>query len=107
MHEVSIEPGSGRTKLLMVIIQPNEADLVVDTLLSNDFRVTRLSSTGGFLRQDNVTLLIGVEETQTSEVLSIISGCCHPHAELESARVGMTKRRAMVFVLGVEKLVGI
>ena len=49
-------------KLMLVIIQPKDADEVVDNLLRSDFRVTRISSTGGFLRQDMVTLLLGVEE---------------------------------------------
>jgi len=94
-------------KLLLIIIQPKDADEVVDTLLRNDFRVTRISATGGFLRQDMVTLLMGVEEDQTEDVLRIITSCCHPHAEMESTKADMAMRRAMVFVLGVEKLVGI
>jgi uncharacterized protein YaaQ len=94
-------------KLLLVIIYPSEADTVVDTLLQNDFRVTRITSSGGFLRQDNVTLLVGVEEHRVNDALRIISGCCHPHAELESHRAGITKRRAMVFIMGVERAVGI
>ena len=94
-------------KLMMIIIQPNDADQVVDSLLHNDFRVTRIISTGGFLRQDSVTLLVVAEESQTDEVLRLITFCCHPHAEMESAKAAMTRRRATVFVLGVEKLVGI
>jgi len=94
-------------KLMMVIIQPKDADMVLDNLLRNDFRVTQINSTGGFLRQDSITLLVVVDEAQTDEVLRIITFCCHPHAELESTKAGMTRRRATVFVLGVEKLVGI
>ena len=107
MDKNPTDTDSQSLKLMMVIIQPKDADLVLDNLLQNDFRVTRINSTGGFLRQDSVTLLVVVEEGQTDEVLRIITFCCHPHAELESANAGMTRRRATVFVLGVEKLVGI
>jgi uncharacterized protein YaaQ len=107
MAEDSIDQASEELKLMMVIIQPKDADLVVDHLLRDEYRVTRINSTGGFLRQDQVTLLIGVEKSQTEEVLRIIRFCCHPHAEMESSKTGMTRRRAMVFILGVESLVGI
>jgi len=107
MDENPIDQANEALKLMMVIIQPKDADLVVDRLLQDDYRVTRINSSGGFLRQDQVTLLIGVEESQTEEVLRIIRFCCHPHAEMESSKTGMTRRRAMVFILGVEQLVGI
>ena len=35
------------------------------------FRVTRLASTGGFLRKGNTTLLAGVEETAVERALAI------------------------------------
>lgn len=49
-------------RLLVAIVQSADADPVVDALTSEGFRVTRLGSTGGFLKQASATLLVGVED---------------------------------------------
>jgi uncharacterized protein YaaQ len=38
-------------KLIISVVQNEDADNVVDALLENEFRATRLASTGGFLRR--------------------------------------------------------
>jgi uncharacterized protein YaaQ len=94
-------------KLLLAIVQAGDADRVIDALLRNDYRVTRINSSGGFLRQNNVTLLIGVEDTQVDGALQLITDSCRPHAELEPSKTGLTMRRALVFILSVESCVGV
>ena len=59
-------------KLIIAVVQNDDADSVVDALLENDFRTTRLASTGGFLRRGNTTLLIGAFEDQIDSVLNLI-----------------------------------
>ena len=49
-------------KLVIVIIRDSDDEAVIQALLQQEYRVTRMSSTGGFLKQGNVTLLIGVRE---------------------------------------------
>lgn len=49
-------------KLLVFVTENSAADPTVDALVEQGFRVTRLASTGGFLRKGNTTLLVGVEE---------------------------------------------
>ena len=94
-------------KLLLAIVQAGDADRVIDALLRNDYGVTRINSSGGFLRQNNATLLIGVEDTQVGGALQIVTTSCRPHAELEPSKTGLTMRRALVFTLGVESCVGV
>jgi uncharacterized protein YaaQ len=43
------------------------------------FTVTRLASTGGFLRKGNVTLLLGLESGQVETVISILKKRCTSH----------------------------
>jgi uncharacterized protein YaaQ len=45
---------------------------VVDALVEQGFRVTRLASTGGFLRKGNTTLLVGVEEAATDQAVALV-----------------------------------
>jgi len=52
-------------------------------------------------------LLIGVEDTQVDGALQLITTSCRPHAELEPSKTGLTMRRALVFILGVESCVGV
>ena len=107
-HSIGLEGLEARAmKLLLVIVQADDADGVIDALLRNNHGVTRINSSGGFLRRDNVTLLIGVEDTQVDGALQLITTSCRPHAELEPNKAGLTMRRALVFILGVESCVGI
>ena len=63
-------------KLLIAIVRDADALQVTDQLVENHYRVTRIASTGGFLRRGNVTLLVGVEAEQISSVCDIITGAC-------------------------------
>ncbi|MBC8160321.1 MAG: cyclic-di-AMP receptor [Roseiflexaceae bacterium] len=58
-------------KLLMFITEAHMADPTVDALVEQGFRVTRLASTGGFLRKGNTTLLVGVEENAVERAIVI------------------------------------
>jgi uncharacterized protein YaaQ len=58
-------------KLLVFVTDDSQADPTVDALVEQGFRVTRLATTGGFLRKGNTTLLVGVEETQVDRVIAI------------------------------------
>jgi uncharacterized protein YaaQ len=59
-------------KLLVFVTEYSVADQTVDALVEQGFRVTRLASTGGFLRRGNTTLLIGVEDNAVERVVSIV-----------------------------------
>lgn len=57
---------------MMVILKKKDCDPVTQALVKADFRVTRVASTGGFLRQGNITLLIGTDEENVESALEII-----------------------------------
>lgn len=63
-------------KLVIAIVHDDDAADLLDILTENDFRVTKLATTGGFLKSGNTTLLIGVEEEKIKDVLSIIEDTC-------------------------------
>jgi uncharacterized protein YaaQ len=63
-------------KVILAVLRADAADLVADALIGQDFHVTRASSTGGFLRRGNVTLICGVEAGQVEEALNIIRQTC-------------------------------
>ena len=51
---------------------------LVDALLEGEFRATRLHSSGGFLKQGNATILVGVEDGQVEAVLQLIRPTATP-----------------------------
>lgn len=70
-------------KLLFTIIQDQDAADFLDALMENGFRATRLSSTGGFLRAGNTTLLIGVENSQADAVLNLVKKTCKRRGQVD------------------------
>jgi uncharacterized protein YaaQ len=63
-------------KLIIAIVQDQDAPSLIEELMDKDFRVTKLASTGGFLKAGNTTLLSGVEDEKVDEVLKIIEENC-------------------------------
>lgn len=63
-------------KLIIAVVQGEDAQKTVVALTDKGISSTRISSTGGFLQQGNVTLLIGVDEAQVQEALQIIRENC-------------------------------
>jgi len=59
-------------KLLFAIVQNDDAKGLVNALIEHEISVTRISSSGGFLRGGNTTLMIGVEKERVEETLAII-----------------------------------
>lgn len=63
-------------KLIICIVQDQDSGSLIDDLTEKEYRVTKLSSTGGFLKSGNTTLLIGVDDEQVEIVLDIIEENC-------------------------------
>lgn len=63
-------------KLLIAIVQDADVNFLVDALTKEGHRITKLSTTGGFLKKGNTTLLIGVEEENLDQLLEIIENNC-------------------------------
>ena len=64
-------------KMLMAIINSDDANAVITQLMRERFQVTKLATTGGFLRAGNVTILIGLEDDRLETAFSIIRDYCH------------------------------
>lgn len=59
-------------KMLLAIVHNDDAPLLVNELNEKKYYVTRLATTGGFLKKGNTTLLLGVSDDQVEEVCEII-----------------------------------
>src|SRR5260221_10023595 len=59
-------------KLVIAVVHSEDAGALVDALTDKDYRVTRLQSTGGFLKQSNASILVGAEEGPGDDVPAVI-----------------------------------
>jgi len=102
----------------MAVVQNEDAGPLVAALLERDFRATRLHSSGGFLKQTNATVMVGVAEEQLDDVLAVIRESCHARTQLVNPMPPIMEPGelympyplevevggAMVFVLPVERV---
>jgi uncharacterized protein YaaQ len=69
-------------KLIVAIVHNEDAGVLVDALLEREFRATRLHSSGGFLKQSNATILVGVDDAQVDDVMAIIRANCKSRTQV-------------------------
>ena len=86
---------SKNMKMVLAIVRDLDEDEILQALLDENFRVTRIASSGGFFRRGNATFMIGVEEEKVEQVTQIIRDRCAPTLDL-------AVKHATVFVLNVD-----
>ena len=91
-------------KLIIAIINYDDAGAVVQSLSKQGFSSTRLSTTGGFLLAGNVTLLIGVEEERVQPAIDLIREQSHSRKQMVPAITEMSY--GFMPVMPVEVTVG-
>lgn len=106
-------------KLVIAIVHDDDVGVLLKALVKADFRSTKLSTSGGFLRAGNTTLLIGIEDERLDELVHVIESSCKTRKEtvttppllgegsLVSIPIEITVGGATVFVIDVEKYIRI
>ena len=103
-------------KLIISIIHDEDVNKAITELNSSGFSVTKLATTGGFLRAGNVTLIVGVDEDKVDSVIKIFENTCSTRkkimispisvgmAEIMSNRpIEVDAGGATIFVLDVDR----
>jgi uncharacterized protein YaaQ len=63
-------------KLVVAIVQGEDAGQTVHALSEAGLSVTKLASSGGFLQQGSATLLVGVEDERVEQVVGLVRSNC-------------------------------
>jgi len=71
-------------KMVMAIMPRDQAESVLQALVSGGHTATFIETRGGMLRQAQMTLFIATEEETLDQVLSIINQTCRSPAVVES-----------------------
>jgi uncharacterized protein YaaQ len=104
-------------KLILAIVSNDDAHSVTQALNKADFIVTRLATSGGFLRAGNTTLIIGTDEDKVDLCIEVIGKESERRIEIVPSTASYDIGRyasfpievqvggATIFVLDVEKFV--
>jgi uncharacterized protein YaaQ len=105
-------------KLVVAVIHDEDNHELVKKLSKKGYNITKLASTGGFLKTGNTTLMIGVAKEEVDQVLDIIEETCQTRKEytMTSSMIGETSSfmgqpievsvgGATVFVLDVDQFI--
>ncbi len=107
-------------KLIMAIISSDDSREALDRLTKAGFRATVIGTTGGFLREGNTTIFLGLEDAKVPQALEIVRNVCRrrtqwvsPLPTLEGPGLEMAEPievsigGGVMFVLNVEQFVQI
>jgi uncharacterized protein YaaQ len=104
-------------KLVMAVVSNDDANNVIKTLIQSDFFVTKLATTGGFLKSGNTTIIIGVQDERLDECIELISDQSKQRTKLvpnaissefgifSSTPVEVQVGGATIFVMDVEQFI--
>jgi uncharacterized protein YaaQ len=71
-------------KLLVAVVHNEDARVLIDALLAHQHRATWLHSSGGFLKQSNATILVGIDDGKVEEVVALVRENCHSRKQIVS-----------------------
>ena len=108
-------------KLVIAIVQDEDSSRLISNLMSEGYSVTKLATTGGFLRSGNTTLLLGIDDEKFDNAMKIIERVCKSRKQIATSPspisgstgvyvpypVEVMVGGATVFVLNVEQFVNI
>ena len=61
----------GIVKLILCITREDDANRLIERLVEQEFRATRIPTSGGFLKRGNSTVVIGVEDYAVEAILEL------------------------------------
>ena len=93
-------------KLIIAIVQDEDSSRLINALMTDGFRVTKLATTGGFLRAGNTTLLVGVEDEKLPQAMEIVEKVCRSRKQVATAPTPISGTTGMYMPYPVEVTVG-
>ncbi len=76
-------------KLIIAIVQDEDASRLIGQLMNEGLGVTKLATTGGFLRAGNTTLLVGVEDDMFQHAMDVIEKVCKSRKQMAPSPASM------------------
>ena len=93
-------------KMIIAIVQDEDSQKFVSEMMKEGFSVTKLATTGGFLRIGNTTMMIGVDNERVDEALGIIERICKSRKQVVTSPSPMAGSTGVYIPYPVEVTVG-
>ncbi|NLC54851.1 MAG: transcriptional regulator [Erysipelothrix sp.] len=102
-------------KLILAIVSNDDSQNVTTLLTKENYSVTRLATTGGFLKAGNTTIIVGTEDERVDHVIELIgqeskkrtevvpSSASYDLGRFASFPVEVEVGGATIFVLDIEQ----
>lgn len=93
-------------KLIIAIVQDEDAARLVSNLMNEGYSVTKLATTGGFLRAGNTTLLLGVDEEKFQGAMNVIEKVCKSRKQIATSPSPVAGTASVYVPYPIEVMVG-
>ena len=93
-------------KLIIAIVQDEDSSRLVSSLMAEGYGVTKLATTGGFLRSGNTTLLIGVDDTKLENAMGIVEKVCKSRKQIATSPSPISGTTGVYVPYPIEVMVG-
>ena len=93
-------------KLIIAIVQDEDASRLVSNLMNEGYSVTKLATTGGFLRSGNTTLLLGVDDSKFDGAMAVIEKVCKSRKQVATSPSPMAGTTGLYAPYPIEVMVG-
>lgn len=93
-------------KLIIAIVQDEDSSRLIGQLMNDGFGVTKLATTGGFLRAGNTTLLVGVEDDRFQEAMDLIEKVCKSRKQMATSPSPVAGTTGVYVPYPIEVMVG-
>lgn len=77
-------------KLIFAIVNNDDSSIVASQLTAGGFSVTKLATTGGFLKAGNTTFIVGTDDDKVDSVISIIEEHSRKRTQVMPATASLT-----------------
>lgn len=113
--KIKVSEEGWEMKLILAIVSNDDASSVSSALTKENYSVTRLATTGGFLRAGNTTIIVGTEDEKVDHCIEIIGNESQRRTEIVPSTASYDIGRyasfpvevqvggATIFVLDVEQ----
>ena len=93
-------------KLIVAIVQDEDSSRLVSSMMNEGYGVTKLATTGGFLRAGNTTLLVGVEDDRFDGAMSVIEKVCKSRKQIATSPSPVAGASGVYVPYPIEVMVG-
>ena len=93
-------------KMVLAIINYDDSQDVISSLMKAGFSITKLATTGGFLRAGNTTLLLGVDEEKFQGAMNVIEKVCKSRKQIATSPSPVAGTTGVYVPYPIEVMVG-